>query len=274
MDYKIVFSDIDGTLLDKDRGLATATIAQVKKLKNKVPFILISARMPAAMRHLQKELEIEDLPIICYNGGLVLVDGKAISSTEIPINIVEALTNFNKPTACHLSLYHNDEWYAPEFDEWATREKNNTKVEPQIKSNFEVVQKWNKEGKGAHKIMAMGPEKQIDAIRDFLNTNYSEQLILYRSKDTYLEIAHKSISKLTAIELLLEKHFSHTLQQTIAFGDNYNDVEMLKNVGFGIAVGNAREEAKLVAAHVTHHHKEDGVAKMLEELFNPKKSSL
>lgn len=274
MDYKIVFSDIDGTLLDKNRGLAPATIEQIKKLKNKIPFILISARMPAAMRHLQQELEIEDLPIICYNGGLVLVNGKVISSTEIPIHIIEDLTNFNSITDCHLSLYHNDEWYVPRFDEWAAREKNNTKVEPEIKSNPKVVEKWKKERKGAHKIMAMGPEKQIDDIRDFLNKEYPNQLNMYRSKDTYLEIAHKSMSKLTAIELLLDKHFSYSLQESVAFGDNYNDVEMLENVGLGIAVGNAREEAKLVAALVTHHHKEDGVAKMLDEIFNKNKSSL
>lgn len=267
MDYKIVFSDIDGTLLDKDRGLAPATIKQIKKLKDKVPFILISARMPSAMRHLQNELEIQNLPIICYNGGLVLVAGKPISSTEIPINIVQDLSNFNKILDCHLSLYHNDEWYVPRFDEWAAREKNNTKVAPTIKANFEVIKNWKSEGKGAHKIMAMGTEKHIDDIRDYLLTTYPNELNLYRSKDTYLEIAHKSISKLTAIELLLEHHYPFNLKETIAFGDNYNDVEMLKNVGFGIAVGNAREEAKLVAAHITHHHKEDGVARMLLELF-------
>jgi len=71
MKYKIVFSDIDGTLLNKERQLSTSTISEIKKLKNKIPFILISARMPAAMRHLQKELEIEELPIISYNGGLL-----------------------------------------------------------------------------------------------------------------------------------------------------------------------------------------------------------
>lgn len=71
MDYKIVFSDIDGTLLNKERQLSKATIAAVKTLKDSVPFILISARMPAAIRHLQHELEIGELPIVCYNGGVI-----------------------------------------------------------------------------------------------------------------------------------------------------------------------------------------------------------
>ena len=60
MSYNIVFSDIDGTLLNADRELSPATIKAVKRLNNKVPFVLISARMPAAMRHLQKQLEIDE----------------------------------------------------------------------------------------------------------------------------------------------------------------------------------------------------------------------
>lgn len=127
--------------------------------------------MPAAMRHLQQELEIGELPIICYNGGLILVDHKIMDSTEIPLNIVEELSNWN-PFNCHLSLYHVDEWYVPQMDKWSLKEENNTKVKPQIKSNEEVIQKWKNENKGAHKIMAMGEEQHIDEIRDFLEEKF------------------------------------------------------------------------------------------------------
>src|SRR5690606_14719227 len=135
MPYKIVFSDIDGTLLNKERELSQVTIKAIKRLKDKVPFILISARMPAAMRHLQKQLEIGNLPIICYNGGLMIADEKIVQSTIIPLNILEDLVNRNKEFDCHLSLYHNDEWYVPQVDEWAEMEINNTKIIPEIKSN-------------------------------------------------------------------------------------------------------------------------------------------
>ena len=53
--YKIIFSDIDGTLLNGDRTLSEATIRQVKRLKNTIPFILVSSRMPDQMYHLQKD---------------------------------------------------------------------------------------------------------------------------------------------------------------------------------------------------------------------------
>jgi len=271
MKYKIVFSDIDGTLLNKDRQLSNSTISEIKKLKNKIPFILISARMPAAMRHLQKELEIEELPIISYNGGLIIVNDQVVSTTEIPVTIIEHLTKWNSNLKCHLSLYHNDEWYVPSMDYWAKREENNTKISPEVKITEDIITTWKKENKGAHKIMAMGEVAEIDQIVEFLSAEYPNELHLYRSKSTYLEISPKSISKLTAIKFLLEQHFNFDLEDVIAYGDNYNDVEMLNHVGFGVAVGNAREEAKLVAKHITALSIEDGVALSLQQL-SPLKS--
>ena len=267
MKYKIVFSDIDGTLLNKERQLSPSTISEIKKLKNKIPFILISARMPAAMRHLQKELEIEELPIISYNGGLIIVNNQVVSTTEIPVSIIEHLTNWNSNLNCHLSLYHNDEWYVPSMDFWAKREENNTKISPDVKICEDVITKWRIENKGAHKIMAMGDESQIDDIVDFLGNEYPNELHLYRSKSTYLEISPKSISKLTAIKFLLNQHFNFNLEDVIAYGDNFNDVEMLNHVGFGVAVGNARNEAKLVANHITALSIEDGVAESLKQIL-------
>ncbi len=267
--FKIIFSDIDGTLLNAERDLSEYTVKTIKKLsESNIPFILISSRMPAAMRHLQEKMEIAHLPLISYNGGLILVEGNVVSSTEIPIEILNELASFNKAHDVHLSLFHNDEWYAPREDFWTRREINNTKVQPDIRSNSSVIEKWKSEAKGAHKIMAMGEEENIDLIRDFLNQNFSRDLHLYRSKPSYLEIAPRAISKLTAIEHLLENHFRLPLSQSLAFGDNYNDIEMLKGVGMGIAVGNAKPEVLEVAHMVTSSGKEDGVAKSISELLN------
>ncbi len=266
--FRIIFSDIDGTLLNAERDLSDYTVETIGKLKDKnIPFILISSRMPAAMRHLQKKMEIEHHPIISYNGGLILVNGKTVSSTEIPISILEELSQFNQDHDVHLSLFHNDEWYVPRDDFWTQREINNTKVNPEFESNRDVISRWKTENKGAHKIMAMGEEGNIDKIRDFLIANYNDELHLYRSKPSYLEIAPRAISKLTAVEHLLENHFRIPLSQSMAFGDNYNDIEMLKGVGMGIAVGNAKPEVLEIAHMVTTSGKEDGVAKSITEIL-------
>lgn len=266
--FKIVFSDIDGTLLNADRDLSPLTIQTIKSLEEReIPFILISSRMPAAMRHLQQKLGIEHHPIISYNGGLILLDGKAVSSTEIPISTLESLHQFNITHNVHLSLFHADEWYVPREDFWTRREINNTKVQPQFSSNAEVLETWKAAGKGAHKIMAMGEEEKIDSIRDFLIENHGEDLHLYRSKPSYLEIAPRKISKLTAVEHLLKEHFRLPLSQSMAFGDNYNDREMLQGVGLGIAVGNAKPEVLEIAHMVTAPGKEDGVAQSIREIL-------
>ncbi|MGB7841775.1 MAG: Cof-type HAD-IIB family hydrolase [Salinimicrobium sp.] len=265
--YKIVFSDIDGTLLNKDRLLSPLTKEVFQKLQEQVPVVLISSRMPQAMRHLQEELHISRQPLICYNGGLILIDGKEISSTEIPLDTLKKLNSFNEEFDVHLSLYHSEEWYVPQMDHWAKREENNTQVTPEVLSAEEVIKKWEKENKSAHKIMCMGDEEKIDHIVAFLSKEYKDELHLYRSKPTYLEIANKKVSKLTAINILLKQHFKLPIEKAIAFGDNHNDHEMISAVGMGVAVENAKPEILEIAKEVTQAGHEDGVAKSLQKLF-------
>lgn len=264
MDIKLICSDIDGTLLNKDRELSQRTISEIKRLSS-IPFILISSRMPKAMRHLQKELDIARLPLIAYNGGLIVDNGQIIDTTEIEINIIAEIFRFISNTSLHLSLYHSDEWYVPEMDYWAKRESNNTKVIPTVQEISNTLKKWEAEQKGAHKIMVMGDAIELDTLVSYIAENFNNDIIGYRSKDTYLEIAHKSISKKTAIETLIDSHYPKlTLKEVLAFGDNYNDIEMLTAVGKGVAVQNSNEAVKKIADVITDTNKNDGVAKYLE----------
>ena len=67
MECKLICSDIDGTLLDANRQLSKETIAAVQRVKSKIPFLLISSRMPKSMRLLQSELGTMETPLIAYN---------------------------------------------------------------------------------------------------------------------------------------------------------------------------------------------------------------
>jgi hypothetical protein len=267
MSYKLICTDIDGTLLNKDRVLSKTTIEQVQRVSS-IPLVLISSRMPNGMRHLQREFRNKKTPLVAYNGGLILNDDTILHSTFIKNNVLAEIINQCTNTSIHLSLFHADEWYVPAMDYWAKREENNTKVTPIVKSNIEVLDAWNTEGKGAHKIMCMGDETEIDILYKSLEKNFSNEIMLYRSKETYIEISHKDVSKKTAIDLLL-KHCYPTLSMdnVVAFGDNYNDIEMLKAVGLGVAVGNANYEVLKVAKVITDTNKNDGVAKAIKEYF-------
>jgi hydroxymethylpyrimidine pyrophosphatase-like HAD family hydrolase len=69
----------------------------------------------------------------------------------------------------------------------------------------------------------------------------------------------------------LQASHSFGLDQVVAFGDSYNDIELLEQVSWGVAVANAIPEVKAVAQELTLHHKEDGVASTLARIFLYKK---
>jgi len=263
---QLLATDIDGTLLDEHRFLSQRTIQAFQKASH-LPVILISARMPQAMYYLQDALERREMPIICYNGALILNKEEEIYSTTIPLKDIEVLAQIAMQHDLHCSIYRGDEWFVPQMDYWASREVNNTRVTPQVqdlKTTIVYLKKTEKQG-GAHKIMLMGDSEAMDSA--FAKAEkLQSQLHLYRSKDTYTEISPKNISKKTALELLIQQCFPDVeMKNVAAFGDNYNDVEMIAGVGHGVAVENAREEVKAAAAYQTDHHKKDGVAQWIEK---------
>jgi Cof subfamily protein (haloacid dehalogenase superfamily) len=274
MEFRALCTDIDGTLLDSRRQLSPRTIAAIKKLDKKIPVILASSRMPSAMFHLQRELDIVNHPLICFNGGYVLyfegsshkpqVLDSVFIPTEICVGIVEQTMN----TSIHNSLYFEDNWYAPMEDQWTEREARITKVSPIISPSEKVFQEWSQKKLGAHKVMCMGDVEDIDSVEKNLVEKYSDHLHVYRSRPTYLEIAPKVISKGTALQQILKKQYNIDCADVIAFGDNYNDIDLLKTVGYGVAVANARDEVKAVAKEITSDSKEDGVAKIIEKYFH------
>ncbi len=230
-----------------------------------MPIILASSRMPSAMRHLQRDLGILSHPLICYNGGYVVRYDAAnnadiISSIKIPLSVCAELLDITDRISVHVSLYVNDRWYAPRIDQWTTREATITKVSPVIKTGQDVLKMWAKAGEGAHKIMIMGDADEIKVLEQSLRLKFRNELHIYHSKSTYLEIAPIVISKASALKQLLEQHYHIDMSQVVAFGDNYNDIEMIEHAGLGIAVENAREEVKAVAHEVTLDSKLDGVA--------------
>ncbi len=262
MNIKLIFSDVDGTLLDINREISAETKVAVQGLSH-LPFILISSRMPSAMHHLQDDLDIKHHPIIAYNGGLILDGQRVLSSTYIDWSLTEAIVKLNQ-NKTHLSIYQDHNWYVPSLDFWAKREVNNTKVTPKQQDYTDTLESLKQEKAGAHKIMSMGEEQSIDYLYHLLHDHFGDVLHLYRSKPTYIEIAPKAISKLSAITTLLEHRFKTVkLEHCLAFGDNYNDIEMLKGVGLGVAVANAKPEVLKIAHQVTGTSKNHGVAQFL-----------
>jgi hypothetical protein len=263
---QLIATDIDGTLLDEHRSISAFSTQIFKEIVR--PKILISARMPQAMYYLQDLLDISGTPIICYNGALVLNQARSLYSLHIPLEQIEVLAQIAAAHDLHISVYRNDEWFVTALDSWALREVNNTRVHPTVRPITDTLAYFKETSTigGAHKVMFMGDEVRMDAAFAKAEQLLSSNIHLYRSKNTYTEITPSGTSKKVALQLLLEQCFPEvSMDGVAAFGDNYNDTEMLQAVGYGVAVGNARDVVKEVSAFVTDHHKKDGVAKWLQE---------
>lgn len=276
MNISAVCSDIDGTLLDDKRELSKRTIEVISLIRHTTPVILASSRMPSAMRHLQRELGIEDHPLISYNGGYILRYRNrsevydVLDSVQIPLSVCSTIVSLSATIPVHVSLYSDNDWFAARSDQWTEREARITKVSPTILSFDRVIDNWQAAGRGAHKVMCMGDASHIDELTHSLEHLFPGELNIYRSKSTYLEIAPGSVSKASGLRKLMDHYYMKDLSMVMAFGDNYNDVEMIRSCGYGIAVANARPEVKSVAWRETAISKEDGVAVAIEKYFGLK----
>jgi hypothetical protein len=270
---KLICSDVDGTLLNKQREVDVITKKVFSGLIEKVEVVLASSRMPKALYHIQKDLSITNSPVICYNGALVLKSGdpfsdeKILFSSTLPKEVLYFITKAALRLDLHVSLYHNNTWVASKNDCWTGREINNTKVIPNI--IFDDVEKFQQNGmNSAHKMMLMGEGNKIDKIESEIKMNL--KVALCRAKETYLEVTPEFTNKSKGLFLLIDslKQFSHiTKEEIMAFGDNYNDFELLKDVKYGIAVGNATKIIKEIAYSITKSNEENGVALYLKDHF-------
>lgn len=268
MQYKMVCLDIDGTLLNSEHKIShkTKKVIHDVAVHKKIPVILVSSRMPKGMLFLQKELDITE-PMVCYNGALIIdKDNAVLLNVTIPVFIAQQVYDISKSLNVHLSIYKDDEWYIEDMDEWAMQESAITKAIPNIAQFNELFNTWSDNNTGPNKFLCMGKSEDIKEVKEKLYEKLLHELNIYESKLTYLEINHKNASKMTSIDSLA-KRFGIKKSEIIAIGDNYNDIDMLKYAGVGIAMGNAPDDVKKHADFVTSTNDEDGVACALKKFI-------
>lgn len=259
--YKMICLDIDGTLLNSEHKISKNTKAIIQMAANemKIPVILVSARMPKGILFLLEELNISQ-PIICYSGALIMDERNDIlSSINIEISDAREVLSLAKDMGVHVSLYKNDEWYIEKMDEWAKQESEITNISPIITRFDDLLNTWSMGNSGPNKILCMSKPLNIETLNIKTKEHCCNNLNIYPSKPTYLEIMPNLASKPSAIEVLCKK-LNIKSSEIIAIGDNYNDISMIQFAGLGIAMGNAPKGVKKYANDVTLTNDEDGVA--------------
>ena len=157
-----------------------------------------------------------------------------------------------------LNYYQGTHWYSPEPDNyWTAQEGDITGLRASAKPAAPLTT--------VHKILVMGDAPVIRALQERLKPQFPH-LEIHRSKDEYLEIVNKRATKAQAIAYMGER-LGIPAAESVAFGDNYNDLDMLRYAGYSVAMGNAPDDIKAECSIVTAPNDEDGLAQVLERLF-------
>lgn len=261
---KLILSDIDGTFLTNDKKTPKLHAEALEILKKRgIEFAFVSARMPEAIYPITDALKMPHTAVISYSGGLVLTaDEKVLFDKKMPLddakNIFSAMkTRWNDIS---LNFYTGRRWFVEKFDANIEREAGITEAPVYVKKFDDLLA----ENVSPNKIMVICAPETCKEMETVLSGEFSA-LNVVRSAPHLLEIMDKSVSKATGIEILL-KHYGIALDEAIAFGDNYNDTEMLNLIPQSVAMANSPDEIKKIASAVTDSNENGGIYTYLAKI--------
>jgi Cof subfamily protein (haloacid dehalogenase superfamily) len=264
---RLVAIDVDGTLLDSAYRLQATVADALSELDARgVRVALATARSPQVTRVVLRQVKLVPL-LVCFSGawiGEVNLQSPMAQKTLWEKRHTAAAARLIVETALSCDVEPNV--FTPET--WRVRTLTNEILgEIQITETHPDVTEDLLGGDGEpSKILLMTAEgeatKKLHAIakvvRPVSNATFS--------KPNYLEVIPLGVNKADGLANLT-KMLGMDLSHVAALGDGHNDVEMLREVGLGIAMGNASDEVKAAAKWVTGTNDEAGVAQAIRKLF-------
>jgi len=251
MPIKMIVTDLDGTLLRSDSTMSEYTQAVLSKCRRLgVKIVYATGRGKSAERVAPTEFFDGK---ITSNGAIGRIGDDIVCYRLIPCQVARPIL-----VACDRRgmkiLSHIDGMHYSNFivsDQW-----------PQI-SNYKIVDFLHHD-MDAEKLYM--PNPMLDE-RKFIEQLLPDDLyfIVISYEDGFLgQIMHRDATKAKAIYEIAQR-WGISQSEIVAFGNDYNDIEMLQECGIGIVVSNAADEIKNVADFVCDTNDNDGVAKWIEE---------
>lgn len=246
---KAVFFDIDGTLLSfKTHKVAETTERAIAELQAKgIKTILSTGRSINSIDHV-KYLNFDGF--ITFNGGYcVAQEGEVLFKKCIDAKDIQAILTYTKENALSFSFM-------------SEREITIHDVTPEIAGmyahlNLPVPSPVDMEKVDVNSVLQtnifMGPEQETAFMKAVMPNSVAS-----RWTPLFADVNPKGQSKKVGIDVFC-KHFGIDLSETMAFGDGGNDIEMLKHVKIGVAMGNANPEVKAIADYITDDVDSDGI---------------
>lgn len=247
--YKMVLIDLDGTLLNSNKNITELTTNTIKSIKNNTKIVLASARGFCRIKPYLNQLDLLDNKnyTIAFNGGLVMnnIEDKIIDQ-KIEYNNIKKLIEF-------IVQNLNCEWiFYTCYDRINIYDIDNL--------NQFILKN------DIYKIVCLSTKEDISRLRIITNENYRNLFEITSSEPTRIEFVKKGVTKLNGIKKLLKK-LEIDRTEIIAIGDGENDLDMIEFAGCGIAMGNSPSNVKQAADIIADTNDNDGVGKILIELF-------
>ena len=261
-----VLTDVDGTLLTKDKVLTERALGAVKSLRERgIIFTITSGRPPFGMRALVEPLGLT-MPMAAFNGAVIaLPDLSILDERQLPGYLVPALIDMIQAHGLDIFLFRSNDWYVRSPDvPHASREASIIQRPPVVASNFESVLT------GVVKVVGVSDDHpRVTACEAAVQKQFGTHVSAACSQPYYLDVTHPSANKGVVIERL-SRYLKIPMDRIAVLGDQASDVLMFRKSGLSIAMGNASDEVKRQATFVTTSFGEEGFANAVEQFILPR----
>ncbi|MGM9999409.1 MAG: HAD family hydrolase [Candidatus Bruticola sp.] len=265
--YKVIFSDLDLTLLHSDGRISEFGVQIFKQaLARGLKVCLVSARHPRGIEGFFEKFGCR-LPYVGYNGALAVDEnGHIIHNYTIPAEQARCMIQMAKESGIpgSMMMYAQERWMveAGEINSYLQKEIDYIGHSPEFVNLEKVIEEGTEPNKF---LFTSNPEDSFKIERIFFGA--SQGLHISRSSMWSVDIMPSGINKSVGVRAMLS-HFGLNAEEAIAFGDSPNDIEMLKCVGLGVAMGNAADSVKEAADAKTLSNDEDGVGRFLVDFMD------
>ncbi|MGL4999659.1 Cof-type HAD-IIB family hydrolase [Cetobacterium sp.] len=260
--YKLIISDLDGTLVNSNKEVSHYTKKIVHLLKKMgIHFIIATGRNLSGAKLIYDELNLNS-EIVCNNGSTIYNNkGELIFQRILDKNIVKNIFEKSIVEECTFFGTYGSQVYIGEGSLKTVNDFIEHPLQNPIELNKENISSFNFE-----KVVLMDKDNDKLMKLSKLFNNYKE-VNAFVSQSNYLDIVHFETSKGAALKTLA-KSKNIDLKHTIAFGDAFNDYEMLRVAGKGLVMLNGFEELKKEFQTLDFTNDENGVARYLAEAFS------
>lgn len=262
---KLIASDIDGTLIkDSTPDMYPEMVCAIRELKKKgILFCAASGRQYESVRNVFRDLEADDIAYIVENGAHIRYRGENISVTPMKREHVEGIMNMLRPYygSCETVISTPSgslvESTNEEFIDLLTYGYHNTfkRVKDVLAQDAEIIK------------IAVYRKKSIRELGEgkFIPT-WQDKVKVCMAGEEWVDFMDASVDKGNALKFLQE-YLGIQREETMAFGDNNNDVGMMLAAGESYAVETAVEEVKQAAGNICPGYSKKGVYEIIKKLL-------